>query len=80
MAPSLSTQTHSLFDGAENAVASVVADFDADDISILQEWRGHFAGCDFFDHAHFGKTAVAASAIGDGTAGAAIGIAVGHGA
>ena len=79
-APSPSAHTDGLFDRAENAVASIVADFDADDISILQEWRGHFARCDFFDHAHFGKTAVAASAVGDGTARPAIGIAVGHGA
>ena len=80
IAPSPSAHTDGLFDRAENAVASIVADFDADDISILQEWRGHFARCDFFDHAHFGNTAVAASAFGDGTAGASIGIAVGHGA
>jgi hypothetical protein len=39
IAPSPSAHTHGLFDRAENAVASIVADFDADDISILQEWR-----------------------------------------
>jgi hypothetical protein len=71
-------RAYALFDSAKYAVASVVEHFNPQYVAVFQEWRCHLASLYFLNHAHFGQAAIAKATIGNGFAGTAVGIAVGH--
>src|SRR3546814_15297503 len=70
--------TDLLLDRAEDAVVPRVVHPDADRVALFHEGRFRVALQDRFDRAHFGKAAIADSALGDRLAGAAAGVAIRH--
>src|SRR3546814_9264947 len=78
----ISTRTDPCFPYAalfrSDAVVPRVVHPDADRVALSHEGRFRVALQDRFDRAHFGKAAIADSALGDRLAGAAAGVAIRH--
>src|SRR3546814_8946692 len=78
----ISTRTDPCFPYAalfrSDAVVPRVVHPDADRVALFHEGRFRVALQDRFDRAHFGKAAIADSALGDRLAGAAAGVAIRH--
>src|SRR3546814_10745740 len=70
--------TDLLLDRAADAVVPRVVHPDADRVALFHEGRLRVSVRARFDRAHFGKSAIADSALGDRLAGAAAGVAIRH--